>query len=229
MVVYNSSSTRWQPIYTPSGGGGVESWSLSVPLRQRRRLPEIVICVVNIKLRTINQYYLSQVILISSIRSSAVQEWSGFRIRKSVAWIAAFKFDCHSRVIRWDRNLLLCVLASFPPLGWPCCSLWPHLMYARLGRLTLGWTGRDGWLATLVSWPGIRILSPSPQSLDMQIRNLLYNHRVLCGDTSTATRPDQARPPPPPLLELVRLITYTAISPSKVIVQGSRPPPPASD
>lgn len=146
MVVYNSSTTRWQPIYTPSGGGGggVESWSLSVPLRRRRRLPEIVICVVNIKLRTINQYYLSQVILISSIRSSAVQEWSGFRIRKSVAWIAAFKFDCHSRVIRWDRNLLLCVLASFPPLGWPCCSLWPHLMYARLGRLTLGWTGRDG-------------------------------------------------------------------------------------
>lgn len=197
---------------------------------RRRRLPEIVICVVNIKLRTINQYYLSQVILISSIRSSAVQEWSGFRIRKSVAWIAAFKFDCHSRVIRWDRNLLLCVLASFP-LGWPCCSLWPHLMYARLGRLTLGWTGRDGWLATLVSWPGIRILSPSPKVWTCKFAIYYNHHRVLCGDTSTATRPDQTRPPPPPLLELVRLITYTAISPSKVIVQGSRPPPPppASD
>lgn len=195
-------------------GEGVGSWFLSVPYRRWRRqlqlLPEIVICVVNIKLRTINQYYLSQVILISSIRSSAVQEWSsgstnrlhGLLDSNSTTTTHRLPFD---GIGIWCGGVLLRTTGTK--------ALLQHLMYARLGRLTLpGWTG---WLTghTLV-WTGfvVSAVGPAPvpydpaQSLDMQIRNLLQS--ASCCD--------------PPLLGFVRLITYTTISPSKVIVVQGR-------
>lgn len=194
-------------------GEGVGSWFLSVPYRRWRRqlllLPEIVICVVNIKLRTINQYYLSQVILISSIRSSAVQEWSsgstnrlhGLLDSNSTTTTHRLPFD---GIGIWCGGILLRTTGTK--------ALLQRLMYARLGRLTL--------LAGMVDWPHISLDRIRRIGCWSCSRSLRSGPKL--GHANSQSIPQSPSGCDPPLLGFVRLITYTTISPSKVIVVQGR-------
>lgn len=227
--------------------GGVPVSAAAPQLLLLLLLPEIVIYVVNIKLRTINQYYLSQVILISSIRSSAAsvslskqqkqrrledvdpqEEDSQISRMDSIVSLSSEYIPkstttsmdlCHS----FDGigiSLLCCCPVSLSGRSqrmWSCSLLCSKFNVFKAWKIDFGLlarlTGHISFRATFVSvthapagWLAApsSCSSPSPaavhsaQSLDMQICNLLQS-------SSCAIR-------------VVRLITYTAISPSKVIV-----------